>query len=1476
MRPFLIAAAILAACVGASLADDATLTLDARWRRPSATDPVAYEIVQSTVNRDPAKTALIVCDMWDQHWCKGATGRVGELAPHLNRVVAEARKKGVFIIHAPSDCMATYENHPARRRAKDAPKAADLPDDVGEWCRKIPSEERGTYPVDQADGGCDDGPRCGERIAWKSQHPAIEIRDEDAITDSGAEVWNLLTARGIDHVMLTGVHTNMCVLGRPFGLRNQARRGKDVVLIRDLTDTMYNSRKWPYVSHFEGTALVVEHIEKFVCPTILSTAITGLPPFAFKPDDRPRAVFLIGDDEYETAETLPAFAAAELEPAGVRCTFVIADPKSPHDFPGLEALNDADLMFVSARRRAPSAEHMQIIKRFVESGKPVVGIRTASHAFDARGKAPEGHAEWPTFDPDVLGGHYTGHHANEVEPRIEPAPEARGHAILDGVTAGFRSKGSLYKTSPLAATTTPLLTGSIDGHPAEPVAWVNLKGKSRVFYTSLGHPDDFKNPAFRRLLTNAVFWALDRAAPGEPNAPATSFKTPDDLAVDLVLSDPVIRQPVNINFDERGRLWVAEYAQYPHPAGLKMLSRDGVWRVAYDKVPQPPPGHVRGIDRITIHEDVDGDGAYDRRKTFVEGLNLATSSLVGRGGVFVLNPPYLLFYPDRDRDDVPDGDPEVLLQGFGLEDTHSVVNSLTWGPDGWIYAAQGSTVTGRVTRPGDPDEQAVRSLGQLIWRYHPERRTYEVFAEGGGNAFGVEIDAAGRIFSGHNGGDTRGFHYMQGAYLQKGFDKHGALSNPHAFGYFPAMRNDPVQRFTHDFAIYEGGRFPSKYDGMLFGVAPLLNHVVMTELIPDGSTLRTRDVGFAMTTEDPAFRPVDVTLGPDGFLYVADWHDRYVSHRLNNDGQVDVETGRIYRIRPRDAKPSGPLPDLGKLASRELVERLDDPNRWVRRTALRLIGDRKDADLAPELRRRLTTMTGRPALESLWALHLVGGLDDESTLAALRHADAPVREWAARLACDEGRASDAVASQLAAMAGGEPALAVRAQLASSARRLPASQALAIVRGLMTHGEDAADPRLPLLIWWAIEAKATTDPEAVVAEIRRPETWNGAIGKAAIQERLMRRFAAAGGPADLARCVELLEAATGPDDVKRLMTGLEAAYMGRSTAGLPTPLADALEKHSGSSVVIGLRRGKPEAAAEAARLLADPDGDRDKQLQYLRVLGEVRVDSCRPAIQALALQSPINPLRSAALGALAVYDDPAIADAVLATYGSLPEDVLASARDLLATRRPWATTLLEAAAAGRVDPRSIPRDVVSRLRTLKDPKVDALADRLFGPASAGTATERKDRIARLAEIARAGGGTPKPGRALFQQRCERCHTLFNKGGKVGPDLTPFRRDDVDSLLLALVDPSAEIREGYGASNVATADGRVLSGVRVDSDPRIVILRTADGEERTLDRDDVEAIEPAKTSIMPDGLLDDLTDDQLRDLLAYLRVSQPIID
>ncbi len=1482
------------------------LVLHARVRLPVPSSGGAERVSSSgflirddVLRVDPAKTAIIICDMWDQHWCRGATRRVGELAPAMNRAVADARARGVFIIHAPSSCMEPYKDHPARRRALSAPKAANLPADISGWCNKIPAEEKGVYPIDQSDGGCDDGPTCPQGSPWRKQVAAIEIRDEDAISDSGVEIWNLLESRGIDNLLLMGVHTNMCVLGRPFGLRQLVLHGKHAFLVRDLTDTMYNSRSWPYVSHFQGTERIIEHIEKFVAPTITSTDLTGRPSFRFQPDDRPRAVFLIGEDEYRTEKTLPEFARKELEPLGIRCTFAIADPKAPHDFPGVEALDDADLLVLSVRRRAPAAKEMAIIRRYIEAGKPVVGIRTACHAFDTRGHSPPGHLEWTTFDPDVLGGHYTGHHGNDLKPVIQRVDARKPEPIVEGVETPFTAQGSLYKTSPLASSATPLLMGTIPGHPPEPVAWINHKGNARIFYTSLGHPGDFDIPSFRRLLRNAVLWALDkkanstrrsaaaaappssRSGPGPlaPPAALASFRVPDDLELELVLSEPIVRQPLSLSFDERGRLWVVQYLQYPYPAGLRMVSHDGVWRAVYDKVPPAPPHHFRGKDKITIHEDTDGDGVYDRHKTFVDGLNIATAVAHGRGGVWVLNPPYLLFYPDANRDDVPDGDPVVHLSGFGLEDTHSVVNSLRWGPDGWLYAAQGSTVTGHVARPGlDEGKEPVHSMGQLIWRYHPETRRYEVFAEGGGNAFGVEIDARGRVYSGHNGGDTRGFHYVQGGYYQKGFNKHGPLSNPYAFGYFPAMKHNRVPRFTHTFVFYEADAFPERYRGLLFGVAPLLNHVVMSESRPDGSSFQTKDVGLALSSSDPWFRPVDIKLGPDGALYIADWYDRQVNHYRNHEGQIDPASGRIYRLKSRDRHRPARPDDLAALDSPGLVDRLADPNKWTRQTALRLIGDRKDASIAPALKRRLqeAKIPGQLALESLWALDLVGGLDEPTALETLEHPDRFVRSWTARLVCDASRISPAIAAALARRASIETDVEVRSQLACSARRLPAADALPIVRALLARSEDARDIHMPLLLWWAIEAKAGTDPDAVLAMFEDRSVWSLPIVSHTVEERLMRRFAASGTRADLDRCTRLLSMAPNPEDAKRLVAGFEAAYAGRSLAGLPKGLADAVAKYAGQSLTFGLRQGKPEAVSEAVRLLGDEHADRSKRLQILQVLGEVRRPSALPVVLRLACHAPDNALRAAAISALAAYDDPAIAGEVLATYANMSDDVQSAAQNLLATRRSWAARFLEAVESRSIDPHTVPREVVEKLVVLGDPRLTERVSRLFGPVRPSTAGELRAEVDRLAAVVRSGSGVPKPGKQLFDRTCARCHSLFSKGGKVGPDLTTYRRDDLDTMLLNIVNPGAEIREGFSTSIVAMTDGRVLTGVVVEQDRNVVVLRSDDGQERPLARDEIEAIKASSRSIMPEGLLKGLGDQEVRDLFAYLRSTQPLID
>jgi type 1 glutamine amidotransferase/nicotinamidase-related amidase len=520
--------------IGSGFAQGADkIVLNARGRAETSEASGEFAVVNNRLQWDASQTAVIICDMWDKHWCRGATDRVAEMAPRMNEFIKKARAKGMLIVHAPSSTVDYYKAHPARKQAQSAPQASNLPEGIEKWCRWIDDKEKAAYPIDQSDGGCDCEPKCKGGHPWQKQIGTLEIRDEDAISDSGVEIWNLLEQRGIKKVIILGVHTNMCVLGRPFGLRNTARFGKNVVLVRDLTDTMYNHRMSPYVNHFTGTELIVEHIEKYVCPTIASAELIGGPAFRFKNDKRPRVVFVVAENEYDADKTLADFAHELQTKYDFSCEFALgvakpSNAKERDNIAGMEALARADLAVVYVRRRALPPEQMKYLRDYIKAGKPLIGLRTASHAFVVRGGKPEaGFLEWAEFDPEVLGGNYHGHHGNKGQdgPKtyVWIEPDVKSHPILAGVPQGeIHVPSWLYKTLPLSKTTRTLMMGRVDDRkPHEPVAWTNThSGGGRVFYTSLGHAEDFKLVWFRRMLTNAVFWALDRPVPADSCAGA--------------------------------------------------------------------------------------------------------------------------------------------------------------------------------------------------------------------------------------------------------------------------------------------------------------------------------------------------------------------------------------------------------------------------------------------------------------------------------------------------------------------------------------------------------------------------------------------------------------------------------------------------------------------------------------------------------------------------------------------------------------------------------------------------------------------------------------------------------------------------------------------------------------------------------------------------------------------------------------------
>jgi putative heme-binding domain-containing protein len=989
-----------------------------------------------------------------------------------------------------------------------------------------------------------------------------------------------------------------------------------------------------------------------------------------------------------------------------------------------------------------------------------------------------------------------------------------------------------------------------------------------------------KGPA--KLTDTGIFWraldteiALENARNTGALTPEQAFKTfaiPDDLELELVLAEPVVKQPLFMDFDERGRMWLVQYLQYPNPAGLKMVSKDQYWRAVYDKIPPPPPNHYRGADKITIHEDTNGDGIFDTHKTFLDGLNIATSFAKGRGGVWVLNPPYLLFYPDRNNDDVPDGDPQVHLQGFGMEDTHSVANNIRWGPDGWLYAAQGSTVSGNISRPGD--KKAVHSMGQLIWRYHPETKRYEIFAEGGGNAHGVEIDEKGRVFSGHNGGNTRGFHYVQGGYLRKGFSKHGPLSNPYSFGFFNAMKHHDVPRFTHMFILYAGDALPSHYNGKLFGVEPLQGRVVQSDFQPDRSSYQTKDINRPISTSDRRFRPVSIKVGPDGAIYVADMYEPQISHREHFSGQIEKNNGRIYRLQAKGAKPHH-VPDLSKLSSRELVTMLDHPNKWYRQITQRLLADRKDRSIIPLLKRKISENTGQIALECLWALYVSGGFHDDVAMQTLDHEDQFVRIWTVRLLCDAKKVSKPIAEKLAEMSLSESYVQVRSQLAASAKRLSAADALPIVRNLLTHSEDVNDIHLPLLLWWAIESKADAGRDAVVAMFQDKRLWSLPLVQTHILNRVIQRYAMAGIRKDLLTCAQLFALAPGKKQTAELMKGFEQAFKGRSLAGLPVKLSEELSKAGGGSLTFRVRQGDEQAVSKALDVVADSKADTNTRIEYAQVFGEVhQPNAVAVLLKTLAASKKEDQLRMTILTALQSYRDEEIGSQVVKLYSGFSEDVQSTAHTLFVSRKLWNRQFLEAINAGQIDKKTIPLDAVRKMTIHQDDTIAELVRKHWKNVEGASSAEMQQQLAHLTGVLSNGSGDPYRGKELYSKSCAKCHLLFGQGGRIGPDLTSYKRDDSLRILLNVVNPSAEIREGFETFLVLTEDGRTVSGFLFDQDNRVLVLRGADGQNITIRQNEIDEKIPQKKSLMPEGLLKDLSEQQVRDLFAYLKSSQPL--
>ncbi len=958
-----------------------------------------------------------------------------------------------------------------------------------------------------------------------------------------------------------------------------------------------------------------------------------------------------------------------------------------------------------------------------------------------------------------------------------------------------------------------------------------------------------------------------------PEESAKRFKVADGLAMGLVVAEPDVSQPLSISFDERGRMWVLQYLQYPNPNGLKAVEMDNWLRTKYDKIPDPPPKGPKGKDRISVYADSDGDGRAELVKHFIADLNLASGMALGHGGVFVVQPPYLLFYADRDHDDVPDGPPEVLLKGFGMDDAHAFANSLTWGPDGWLYGCQGSTATADI-----------RGIGfqQGVWRYHPLTKEFELFSEGGGNSWGVEFDRFGNVFAAGNTVEPL-VHHVQGAYYVKGFGKHGPLHNPHAYGYFqPVLHHGYVgDSLTGGAILYQGGAFPSRFNNAC--IAPNTRHSASrwSTVETRGSTFATRAAGDFITTDDIWFRPIESTVGPDGALYVADWYDYNISHSSPKNRsewyQPSRFDGRVWRVAPPNVAP---IPaqsfDLSQKSSAELILLLSHPNDWYAREARRIFAERREISVVPALTKfALESADQREALQGLWSIYVSGGFDDSLAIKTFASPHEYVRAWTIRLLGDAKRVTPTIQEQLVRLAREDQSVIVRSQLACTAKRLPATEGIAIVEQLLRHDADIEDVHVPLLLWWAIEDKAISDTQVVLRLVESPMEWQRPLMQRVILERLARRFAAEGTAPAFAACSKLFELAPTEGDVDLLLGGVLQALSGRKLERVPEPLTASLTKWLAKKEVnphvveLGLRMNVAAAADLALKVAPNPTVGSDVRVAIIKTLGETHTSSAVEGLLALLGKKESEPVLSAALAALGYFNEDRIADVVLTNYAQFPAGSQSRAIELLCGRRPWALRLLTAVDSQAIKPTAVSLDQVRRLRELNDEPLTKLIAKHWGRVQTTTPLEKQGRIFAVSITLSRGAGDASRGREHFQKVCANCHKLHGNGNMVGPDLTGAERKNRELLIRNIVDPSSMIREQYLTHVAATNDGRVLTGLLAESNADTITLLDAENKRTVLNRQDLDVLQESPASLMPEKLLDALNDQQLRDLFAYLQ-------
>ncbi len=983
----------------------------------------------------------------------------------------------------------------------------------------------------------------------------------------------------------------------------------------------------------------------------------------------------------------------------------------------------------------------------------------------------------------------------------------------------------------------------------------------------------------RRLLLLALvaiaslgFASRLTAQPVPAKEAAAKMTAPTGFKTTLFAGEPEIVQPIAFTFDDRGRMWVVECLSYPN------WTKDGT-----------------GHDRVVILEDTDGDGKHDKRTVFLDnGSNLSGIEL-GFGGVWLCSSPNLLFIPIKD--DKPAGKPEIVLDGWNMIDTkHNIFNSLTWGPDGWLYGCNGIQAKAWVGKPGTPkDKRPYMDCG--VWRYHPTKKFFEPFAHGTTNPFGMDFDENGELFITNCVIDHL-FHFVSGGHYQR---MYGQDANPHAIqlmkscvdykhwgsGGWGDSRADVktgVLKKEHDdaggghahsgCAIYLGDNFPAEYRNTLFTSnihGSRLNNDGL-ERTPSGMKgVRRKDFLFA---NDPWFRGICVKQGPDGGLYVSDWSDTGECH---NYVVVDKSNGRIYRTIYGDRKSwKG---DVSKLTDAELVKLQTSKNEWLVRTARRNLQERAAAgrigqDTVDSLHANWTKSADGPTkLRAVWALHCLGRLTADDRVQLTRDPNEHLRAWGLTLALEDKAPPPNVVGQIEAMLKTEQSPFVRSRIASAVQRFDFNLLQAFTPLLCTRPEDAADEKLTLMYWYTISPVIVASPQWALGLVEASKIPY--IRESAIRLYLTLPHKDMEGAMVQLRYT-LAVADQHPDRPAKLdvLRGMKAALEHRQDLKPDPKWMEALG---------GLRfAGSPETAALADELSLK-FGDESlvaSMKERITHKGNSATDRSR-AIDLLAARKTaglgdtlrevlaVPEVRRAALRGLANYPDDATPAAILKNYSTFAAEEKADAIQTLTVRPKFALALLEAVEKGTVPKADISAFTARQILALNDKAVSNKLNSAWGtvrPASQ-TRAAQTEKFKKLLTPESLKAADLANGRKVFNKSCVACHKLFGEGGDVGPELTGSQRTSLDYVLENVLDPSAVVPNEYKMTTFNLADGRVLSGIIKRQSPQAVTIRTLN-DEVTVPVADIESKKQTPLSIMPDGLFDALKDDEVRDLVAYL--------